>query len=90
MKPLPQSALVELQQREDFKCVFGEPGNYSGSCDPLGFTRADIAELYLVAQGDNDGPDWVAVGRLNDDRYFLASGGCDTGWDWQSSNSGQV
>lgn len=74
----------------DFAEVFGE-GWCTYNCPPLDFARADVADLYLCIEGENDGAEWVAVGRLRDGRYFRASGGCDyTGWDCQASNSGET
>lgn len=50
------------------------------STDP--FTREDVAILLGVADGDNDGPDWICFGKLHDGRYFSLAAGCDyTGWD---------
>jgi hypothetical protein len=49
-------------------------------CDP--FSREDVAEIVAMEDGENDGPDWIIVGRLNDGRWFSLSAGCDyTGWD---------
>ena len=46
------------------------------------FTRADVKRIIAVVDGESDGPDWVCVGKLQDGRFFVASGGCDyTGWD---------
>ena len=49
---------------------------------PIGtFTRDDVAELYGQVDGDNDGPTWIAYGKLADGRYFFIEAGCDyTGW----------
>lgn len=49
------------------------------------FQRADIVEIKALSEGENDGPDWLIVGRLNDGRWFKIAAGCDyTGWDCQS------
>jgi hypothetical protein len=54
------------------------PGS-PASADP--FTRGDVAEILGIANGDNDGPDWVGVFRLNDGRIAAVIAGCDyTGW----------
>jgi hypothetical protein len=49
------------------------------------FTIADVEELIGVSEGENDGPAWLAWGRLSDGRWFLLRAGCDyTGWDCQA------
>ena len=83
--------------------VFGE--GTGGNCTPIvpnrqpptaeisieTFGRADVAEIFKMVDGENDGPEWVVYGRLRDGRFFVARGGCDyTGWDCQASNSGDV
>lgn len=46
------------------------------------FARVDVAEVLATAEGENDGPNWLCVGRLNDGRWFALNAGCDyTGWD---------
>ena len=46
------------------------------------FTRRDVAKIIAQAEGENDGADWICVGRLRDGRWFVVQGGCDyTGWD---------
>lgn len=74
----------------DFASVFGEEDN-SGRTQFVGFARADVARLVLCIDGERDGDEWVAAGRLKDGRWFLARGGCDnTGWDCQSHNIGET
>jgi hypothetical protein len=66
-----------------------QPPSYAGSLAT--FSREDVIEIYQMQDGENDGPDWIIYGRLQDGRYFAARGGCDyTGWDCQASNSGDV
>lgn len=49
------------------------------------FQRADVAEVIAAVDGENDGPNWIGVFRLNDGRFAFLSAGCDyTGWDCQS------
>lgn len=56
-----------------------------------GFSVNDVAKVIAVHEGENDGPDWHWILRLNDDRFIYLSGGCDyTGWDCQSSASHTV
>lgn len=41
--------------------------------------------------GENDGEEWLCVGRLKDGRWFILSAGCDyTGWDCQSGGQASV
>ena len=87
--PLPDSTLLALREDFNFAFVFGEE-DY-GNTPSVGFTRADIAELYFVHYGERDEEAWRCVGRLQDGRYFLAEGGCDyTGWDCRASNHGET
>jgi hypothetical protein len=68
-------------------------GNYDGAsvllairaegatCSTDAFDVGDIAETIGTAEGENDGPDWVWIGRLTDGRFAGLSAGCDyTGW----------
>lgn len=55
------------------------------------FQRADVEEVRAYEEGENDGPDWLCVGKLKDGRWFCLSAGCDyTGWDCQSGGSATV
>lgn len=88
---------------DDWKEAFGyagEPGT-CGSPDiratPISnvsvapFTREDVAEIFAMEEGENDGPSWVIAGRLNDGRYFYLEAGCDyTGWDCRAGGSASV
>lgn len=41
----------------------------------------DVVEVVSYEDGDNDGPDWVGVFKMNDGRYLAVRAGCDyTGW----------
>jgi len=94
-----------LNQLDDYDWaeVFGE--GWGGNCTPIipnpqpfgakistkTFSREDVSTIIQSEVGENDGPDWIIYGTLNDGRYFAARGGCDyTGWDCQASNSGDV
>lgn len=45
------------------------------------FLIRDVAECTGTASGENEGPNWLATGRLYDGRWFAVSSGCDyTGW----------
>lgn len=46
------------------------------------FQPKDVKRVIAHDEGENDGPDWLAIGELNDGRWFVLSAGCDyTGWD---------
>lgn len=50
--------------------------------DESPFRRRDVCEVIAVRVGQNDGDNWVCVGRLYDGRWFALDAGCDyTGWD---------
>lgn len=54
----------------------------SGPVSQEGFGREDVAELFGLFEGENDGADWQIAGKLNDGRCFYITAGCDyTGWD---------
>lgn len=54
---------------------------FATPCSAASFTREDVAELYGISEGENDGASWVCYGRLNDGRYFSLRASCDyTGW----------
>lgn len=90
LTPLPAVDLAAMLDDDDFAHVFGE-ATEDGNTEELGFTTADVAELYLVEYGAPDAGEWRAIGRLNDGRYFRVSGGCDyTGWDCRASNEGET
>ena len=57
-----------------------------GSVAPAGpFSRDDVAEVIALSEGENEGPDWLAVVRLHDERFGFVMAGCDyTGWDCQA------
>ncbi len=49
------------------------------------FARADVEYIEAYEEGENDGPDWICLGRVKDGRWFFLRAGCDyTGWDCRS------
>lgn len=49
-------------------------------------TVEDVVEITHASVGENDGPNWLCVGRLNDGQWFSMVAGCDyTGWDCKAS-----
>lgn len=63
-----------------------------GECDIDPFTPMDIAEVIAADEGENEGPDWVAVVRLKDGRYACVEAWCDynTGWDCRAGGTVHV
>lgn len=85
---LPQLDDSDLQNAFGYA---GEPGGCgTGSvqaacpgsdCDTSSFRRSDVAMVTGISHGENDGPDWLVLGRLHDGRWFALKAGCDnTGW----------
>lgn len=65
--------------------VLGEQINASA------FAREDVMEIIAIDDGENDGPSWIGVFRLQDGRFAYLEAGCDyTGWDCQAGGSAQV
>ncbi len=57
---------------------------YTGSIEFNGWD--DISKVISSSDGCNDGPNWIALFQLHDERYLFLSAGCDyTGWDCQAS-----
>jgi hypothetical protein len=57
-------------------------------CPTTPFTRADVAKIFNMREGENDGANWLIWGQLKDKRYFYIKAGCDyTGWDCQAGGS---
>lgn len=55
------------------------------------FGRDNVVELLGLSEGENDGPEWLAAGRLDDGRWFMLRAGCDyTGWDCQAGGMADV
>lgn len=49
------------------------------------FKLTDIAYVWAVVEGENDGPAWHWIVRLQDGSAWYLTGSCDyTGWDCQS------
>lgn len=95
--------MIEALNNYDWEEVFGE--GTGGNCGPIipdtvppgsavsitTFGREDVVEIGGMVEGENDGPDWVIWGRLNDGRWFSIRAGCDyTGWNCRAGNSGNV
>lgn len=56
-----------------------------------GYSISDVEEIIAMAEGENDGADWIIFGKLKDGRWFTLSAGCDyTGWDCQAGGSGEA
>lgn len=47
-----------------------------------------IVAVYADAEGENDGPNWLAVVEFSDGLFGYVSAGCDyTGWDCQAGGN---
>ncbi len=70
--------------------ITSHPGDETTPTTPFG--RQDVAEVVALSPGENDGKNWLCLGRLRDGRWFFLSAGCDyTGWDcraWGTVNVG--
>lgn len=52
-----------------------------GDCSAAPFTRDDVVEVLKMVEGENDGPPWLGLFRLRDERFLYIEAGCDyTGW----------
>lgn len=55
------------------------------------FTVDDVVEIIAASEGENDGQNWLMLGRLKDNRFFVVNSGCDfTGWDCLAGGIGYV
>lgn len=77
--------LEEFNNSYDWEYIFNNfiaPSGvlgYTGSTESFG--REDVVHIYALAEGENDGEDWVGVFQLNDGRFASVSARCDyTGW----------
>lgn len=58
-----------------------EPALPGMDLDCSGFDREDVKEVLAHAEGENDGPNWIAVFLLKDHRFACLRAWCDfTGW----------
>lgn len=81
-----ESTLDEMKSQwssweEVFKYA-NKPQKVEGAkCHKESFTVEDVEEVLGSVEGENDGPDWVAVFKLKDGRFAVLRAGCDyTGW----------
>lgn len=57
----------------------------------ISFSREDVAEIYIIEEGENDTSDWICFGQLKDRRYFFLSARYDyTDWNCRSSGYATV
>ncbi len=80
--------------REAFGCAGSDPTSVDRDVvrvlgergDPRPFGRSDVAFVAAAAEGENDGPNWVCVGKLLRGEWFVVAAGCNyTGWGCQQS-----
>lgn len=82
--------VTELQNDYDWKEAFAyaeEPSRCEGAdCDVTPVLIGDVARVYHLRVGENDGASWLCIGRTKDGRVFYLTAWCDyTGWDCRAS-----
>ena len=86
--------ITSYDWREAFGCAGSDPTSVDRDVVrvlgergvPRPFGRSDVAFVAAVAEGQNDGPNWVCVGKLLRGEWFVVAAGCDyTGWGCQQS-----
>jgi hypothetical protein len=88
--------MLEILNNYDWEEVFkyASPEWVTGSSESgssAAFDRKDVAEVVASEVGENDGDEWIMVGRLEDGRWFSIMAGCDyTGWGCQESGRSYV
>lgn len=85
--------LEQMKESYNWCEAFGFAHNIrtATGCSSDGFDINDVAEVINESEGENDGPSWMMVGKLNDGRYFFLDAWCDyTGWDCRSGGDAQV
>lgn len=94
-----EARLAGYDWHEAFACAGEEGGNNTAdvrtlpgqNAEATPFARVDVEHIEKLEEGDNDGPDWICLGRLKDGRWFFLRAGCDyTGWDCQSGGHADV
>lgn len=86
-------SLKDMRDDYDWKEAFSYASTIRVAigCKPDPFTLDDVSQIIAADEGENDGAHWIAVGILNDGRYFFLSAGCDyTGWDCRAGGDAQV
>lgn len=76
----------QLQSGELYSCMWNSGAPIKAAphinVSESTFTINDVVETIAVREGENDGRNWICVGKLNDGRWFSLDAGCDyTGWD---------
>jgi len=72
----------DWEQAFDVSGVTRLPGHEHISKDRV--SLSDVDHAVFAVEGENDGPSWIAVGKLNDGRWFsIDASCCYTGWDCQ-------
>lgn len=78
----------EMKSDGNWRCTFHQAftGEYGHDYDArergdIGPVK-DVVDVISCSAGEHDGPDWIALVRLQDGRYAKVFAGCDyTGWD---------
>ena len=75
--------ISEMREDYDWQEAFkyGADIRTATGCGNAPFVLDDVEEIIASDEGMNDEESWIAVGKLNDGRYFFLSAWCDyTGW----------
>lgn len=79
-----ETTLDEMKQSFDWQEAFNVSPTYNTMSEASDTEIAldDVSVIFASVEGDNDGPDWLAIGKVTDGRYFVIEAGCCyTGWD---------
>lgn len=76
----------EMRADWDWKHAWheAEHGGYGPDYDAKGSGSSldRVVEIVAAVEGENDGPDWLCIAKLDDGKYATMRAGCDyTGWD---------
>ncbi len=102
-----ETTLEQMKDSYDWDQIFGrnphDPPNYAGNPTAVtGDLKAgealvgelnfeDIEEVLASVEGENDGPEWVAVVKLKNGFYLSVEAGCDySGWDCRADGDSSV
>lgn len=54
-------------------------------------SREDVRRIIAMAEGENDGDNWIGLFEMNNGTFVFLSAGCDyTGWDCRAGGRSDV
>ena len=87
----------EMMADYDWCCAWYEAqyDGYVGYFDFKGIKEDSLLRqvecLYCACAGENDGDDWLCLGKFKNGKFFKMFAGCDyTGWDRQASGALEI